>query len=158
MLKMLKHRVIVFFAIALLALSYTSVAGEEGTDTEKSPEAPVQESAPQEKMTREEMLEYLDTMFTHRLDIREKIPGLLEVEGPDGKYFEYNGLPLEKMSDDAVFGLVRYVNQQVSQKNLENLQRTQRQLRQLKQIQQINRNQKMMRDLRKHKTYRQQKY
>lgn len=152
---------LIFLTVANINLSYSSYAEDvtttpkrAETSTEKPTDSPIKEPDPQKEMTKEEILEYLNMMFTHRLDIREKVPGLLEVENTEDNYFEFNGLRLEKMSRDALFGLMKYVNQEVSKKNLENLQRTQRQLRQLKQIQQINRNQRMLRDLRKNRNNR----
>ena len=149
--KLLFSSIVFLFAFSFYSTHLT--AEENGSIETQSGQAdltqtPSEENVEQPALTREEMLERLNTLFEHRLDIREEVPGLSIMDDGSNVYFEYNGIRLEELSDDALMGLTRFVNQKISLKNIENLQRTQRQMRQLRQINQFNRNQRMLRNLR----------
>lgn len=160
------RRFVIFLMLAVFVILYFSAGGisaQEKTEAEQSSEKaplspqeqdkekPAKEEEPRE-ITKEEILEYLNNMFTYRMDIREAFPEVVPVVNGEGEieYFEFNGIRLEKLNKDLLMGLMRAVSQKVSQRNLENLQRQQRQqqqMRQLRQMQQLNRQQKQQRQL-----------
>ena len=124
----------VFISISMPAFS---------EDTETRPAETATQEEPK-KMTKEDILGRLNTIFEFRMDIREAFP----VERLDENKFAYNGTPLENMDEESLLILVREVNQKISMRNLENIQRTQSQLRQIKQVENINKTQRMLRNLR----------
>ncbi|MBU1084175.1 MAG: hypothetical protein KKG84_03675 [Candidatus Omnitrophica bacterium] len=117
----------------LTVLLAAAVISFGGVDPEAQ-EAP--EKAGQERLSREDMMSRVIGIFQHRLDVLAAMPDLRYEKNPSGgiDYF-YKGVKVEELDDEALFGLLKIVNSQVSWHNLQKLQK---QLKDLKETEDIN--------------------
>ena len=97
-----------------------------------------------QELSRETMLDRLNSVFLYNLDIRSGIQGISEEKIGGGTVFLFNGVPLKQLDDGTLLDLVRTVNGQLSMKNI---QRQEKQMRNLRQIENVNKLDKQQRQI-----------
>lgn len=139
-----------FFMLIVIVLLSILTSGmlfaQEATQPVEDKASPAAEGVEVEvkEMTKEEILERLNTIFKYRLDIRAAVEGIAVEQDGTSDYYTFNGVRLEDLDKDTLFGVLKLVNQQIALKNIRNLQKTQKQLKQIKNLHQLDQNKRMI--------------
>ena len=151
MRKIISGLIILVFAfnVAFITFAHAQNAADTastGTPSQGLAPAEGEQKNPFDEITKEEIVERLNTLLGYHVDIANNIPGIARTETEDGKVLvTYNGTSLDQLDKEMLITILQQVNRQLNQKNLDNLQR---QMKNLRQIDQINKTDRMMRNQR----------
>ncbi|MFH1836682.1 MAG: hypothetical protein ABH862_01030 [Candidatus Omnitrophota bacterium] len=91
------------------------------------------------RITKDEMMERIKGVFQHRLDVLALMTDIEQEKSSSGVIYKYKGVNIDDLDDEALFGLLKVVNSQIS---LRNMQKLQKQMDGIKKIEEINKAQK----------------
>ncbi|MDP8258497.1 MAG: hypothetical protein P9L90_03645 [Candidatus Aadella gelida] len=97
--------------------------------------SPVSEGQASARISRDEMMKRIKGVFQHRLDVLALMTDIEQEKSSAGVIYKYKGVNIDDLDDEALFGLLKVVNSQLS---LRNMQKLQKQMDDIKKIEEIN--------------------